>query len=59
MVGGEERNRPTGEGMEESKQIKEDFIRPRLSECPLADLQLRRIRVRGIQHQVLCNSLVL
>jgi hypothetical protein len=47
VVGGEERNRPTvGEGMEESKQIQKDFIWPRLSECPPADMQLRPIRLR-------------
>ena len=47
VIGGEERNRPTvGEGMEESKQVKEDSIWLRLSECALADMQLRLIRLR-------------
>ena len=32
--------------MEESKQIKKDFIWQRLSECPLGDMQLRRVRLR-------------
>ena len=32
--------------MERSKQIKKDFIWQRLSECPLGDMQLRRVRLR-------------